>query len=258
MQKLVLFKSIILVVLTTVMLSCNDDESKTCTLLSTDAVWEGESYHSVFTYDNDKVIKQTSNYTGPSTQTVEVDYIYNSDERIDEVKVGTKKTKYTYNSTGDIVLSEVYDATTLTGRREYEYANGRIIKTQFYKPSDGSFVKANYYVFEYLNASGRGASKITHFNEDRTIDYVTEYEYDNRKVKLPHGMEAVYKLTLRDGNGLEHNVIRRTDTFSNYVSITTYDYEFNSDGYLIRTIDTSVTGSNTPSTMTVTQNYKCN
>jgi hypothetical protein len=261
MQKNILGKSLIYIVLITLTVtSCNDDDKKLCTVVSVNANVADGNYNSTYTYDNGRLIKQISTFVGTMSGTIEASYVYDSEGRLTELKASSYyANKFSYNSNGNIIVSDEYYGTTLMDRAEYEYTNGRITKVQFYEQGNGGIVKRNYDEFTYANPSEQGASKIIHFDADGTISSVTEYEYDTRKVKIPRGMEAVYQLLLLDGNGLEHNVTKKIDTFGtspNLVTTTTFAYKFNEDGYTTQVVETATMGSNTE-TFTTNFNYNC-
>lgn len=261
MLKTYFTKSILFLALTaSVLVGCDKDkDSKSCKLTSISGVGEDESFTGTFTYDGSRITGQSNTYVDAGgSETITVTFVYGANGNITEFNSGVYKIKYIYNSNNEIIKSEEYEGTLLVDQEEYEYTNGRITKAQYYEITSTGFVKDDYEIFEYASASGNSPNKITYHLKSGTVSSTTTYEYDNKKSPIA-SFAALMKIYALNGNGSENNITKETYSYpgSANASVTTYVHQFNGDGLLTQTTETTVQGADT-STETITYGYSCN
>lgn len=246
-----------------VLVGCDkDDDSKknSCLLTSATEVSANESSSILYTYDNNKIVKVVTTYTdGGQSEVYTTNVTYNASGFITETNDDGEKTVFTYNSNNEIIKAEEFEGTTIDDRTEIEYSNGRIVKVQFYSQTNpGTFVKANYDVFEYASTSAKNPLKIKSYSQSGTLYSTAEFEYDNKKSRFGD-QTAILKVLAIYGEPVENNVTKQTWTSptSSQTESTTSVYEYSSDGFPTKVTETTVWGTSTQ-TDTITLTYNCN
>jgi hypothetical protein len=264
MSKKFFTKSLLFLALTaSVLVGCdNDEDSKndSCKLISVAESSEDESSTTVYTYENNKIVKSITTYTdGGQPEVYTSDITYNANGFITEINDDGEKTVFTYNTNNEIIKAEDVFGTTIEQRTEFEYASGRIVKVQFYSQTNpGTFVKGEYDVFEYASTSSKNPLKIKSYSSNGNLSSTSEFEYDNKKNPLVD-YPSVMKISALYGDPIENNATKKTWTYagSTQTEITTSVYEYNSNGFPTKNTETTVWGTETNIETTIFT-YNCN
>jgi len=195
-------------------------------------------YYATYTYDGSKLIKMVVREVSPTNTFERVTSLsYDSKGNLTETNRGIYRTVYTI-SNGLVNKIEYFDGPTLANWRELEYDNiNKIVKAQIYY---GNGIKYGYTNYSY--SSNDQVNKIEEYLKNGTLLNTTEYEYDDKK--YPYENMPLYfeksDILLGFPVSQKNNVTKETYKSGDPINtfITTYSYEYNSDGYPIKQVAT--------------------
>jgi hypothetical protein len=217
---------------------------KQATILKSSNTNELTSIVSDYTFVSDRVSTVSTLTNGNGGSTTELNtYTYNQNGTIAKSESANYYNNYIYNSDNKLIKIEGYnkqgDILSYTSNFEYN-TSGQVIKLSY---SAGSLI------FEYPNNSAKNASKVKSYNSKDVLDFLFEYEYDDKKnPDRDNGLDS----PLSSENNITK--ISQQNFSNNTTTNTVITYEYNTNGYPTKLIKTTQ-GSSTETTTTYT--YDC-
>jgi uncharacterized protein YkuJ len=190
-----------------------------------------------------KVVKVTTSIINNSDTITWVEtFQYGSNDKLSRVNGVNYFFTHEYNTSGQLTSSSYYYNNVLI-TRIYSFYNSN---GQLARRTNGQSVNE----YDYASISSKNAVKESVYSPQNTLHFTVEYEYDERSTPFDNidlswpitnvpSVNNVIKLTYTQITGLPG------------VHVTTYDYQYDNEGYPLQMISTS------SFIQTVTYTYDC-
>lgn len=238
-----------------------DPDPLPCLLTSSVTTGGGNTFAYSFVYDNKKLISSTTTiqYTNNSPNSATSTYSYNSVGDLAEIASSSGYREVFTYSNGEVTKKEKFNnSNKLIDQTDYEYANGRLVKTQqYYDSGSPSLAKEAFTTYEYGTPSDKNPVRTKYYYSpsDTNPATISEFTYTDQKSAYAAAPDAIIKYFKLGGQIVDNTISKIVVNQSGTVSTVTYTYEFNTNGFPTKRIETYSVG---PIVNTTIYTYDCN
>lgn len=146
---------------------------------------------------------------------------------------------YSYNSLGQLVRWSHLEHNVLTFRADVSYnSNGQLIREEYLELRSDVLSNAGHREYSYSSPTSLNAAKASLFDQANTLHFTYEYEYDENPTPLTNMDVNRLSSNVPSVNNITKSTYKQI-TGSPSVMITTYSYQYGSDGFPTQTIITT-------------------